>query len=142
MGGNVRVLVDLNVVLDVLENREPHFLDSVKIWTAIDKGDVDGCLAAHSLTTLFYIMRQRVGSKQATKLLAHTLNIFSVAPVDEKVIRQAVILDWNDFEDAVQMCAAAQAGADYLITRNVKDFKGASVPAIMPSAFGTLIKSE
>jgi len=87
-------------------------------------------------------MRQRVGSKQATKLLAHTLNIFSVAPVDEKVIRQAVLLDWNDFEDAVQMCAAAQAGADYLITRNVKDFKGGSVPVIMPAAFGSLLKSE
>ena len=139
MGANMRVLVDLNIVLDVLEKREPHFLDSVKIWTAVDKGDIDGCLAAHSLTTLFYIMRKRVGSKQATKLLAHTLNIFSVAPVDEKVIRQALLLDWHDFEDAVQLCAAAQVGVDYLITRNVKDFKGGSIPVMMPAAFGALL---
>ena len=142
MGANVLVLVDLNIVLDVLENRKPHFLDSVKIWTAVDKGDIDGYLAAHSLTTLFYIMRKRVGSKQATKLLSHTLNIFSVAPVDEKVIRQALLLEWNDFEDAVQMCAAVQVGADYLITRNVKDFKGGSIPVMMPATFGALLSGS
>ncbi|MCB9444301.1 MAG: PIN domain-containing protein [Ardenticatenaceae bacterium] len=138
----MRVLVDLNVVLDVLENREPHFLDSVKVWTAIDKGNVTGYLAAHSITTLFYIMRQRIGTEQAAQLLTNTLNIFSVAPVDEKVIRQAISLHWDDFEDAVQMCAAAQVGADYLITRNVKDFKDGNVPVIMPTAFGSLLKGD
>jgi predicted nucleic acid-binding protein len=138
----MRVLVDLNVVLDVLEKREPHFPDAVKIWTAVDKGIVAGYLAAHSITTLFYLMRQRVGADQATNLLTQTLNIFAVAPLDEKVLRQALLLGWHDFEDAVQMCAAVQVGADYLITRNVKDFKGGRVPTVMPAAFWPLLKGR
>jgi len=138
----MRILVDLNVVLDVLEKREPHFQNSVTIWIAVDKGSIEGYLAAHSLTTLFYIMQKRVGWQQATKLLVDTLNIFTIAPVNETVIRQAISFGWHDFEDAVQMCAATQVGADYLITRNVKDFQGGDVPAIVPEAFGTLLKNE
>ncbi|MBE2198886.1 MAG: hypothetical protein IAE79_09770 [Anaerolinea sp.] len=52
----------------MLEKREPHFLDAAKVWTAVDKGNVAGYLAAHSITTLFYIMQRRVGAKQATTL--------------------------------------------------------------------------
>ena len=69
------------------------------------------------------------------------LRVFSVAAVDQNVIQDAVGLGWSDFEDAVQMAAAYRAGADYLITRNPKDFKGGPTEVVQPGEFLALLRA-
>ena len=107
--------------------------DSVPVWRAVETKQVTGFLAAHSLTTLFYLTAKQIGHQRATAVLHKTLQVFSVASVDEQVIRQALAWGWRDFEDAVQMATAVHANLDYLVTRNPKDFETRPIPVLQPA---------
>ena len=129
---NNSVLVDLNVILDVLAQRQPHYVSSALVWAAVETGVVSGYVAAHSITTLFYLMARHLDREQAIKAVQKLLTIFEVAAVDRLVIEHALSLGWPDFEDAVQMAAAVQAGTNYLVTRNPQDFKDELVSVLHP----------
>jgi predicted nucleic acid-binding protein len=132
MADELIILLDLNVVLDVLAKREPHYAESQRVWAAIERGQVRGMLAAHSVTTLYYLLSKHLDRQHTEASLRDVLQVFSVAKVDETILQSALALGWQDFEDAVQMAAAAEAGAVYLITRNVKDFGDGPLPALTP----------
>lgn len=141
MGSEMKALVDLNIVLDVLGRREPHYQTSAEVWGAIEAGEVEGLIAAHSMTTAHYLIARHLDNKRAKIAVQDILKVFSVAAVDHDVIQDAVGLAWPDFEDAVQMAAAAQAGADYLITRNPKDFKAGPIDVVQPGEFLALLRA-
>ncbi len=138
-GNKIKLLVDLNLIVDVLSKREPHFADSVYIWRAIETGQASGFVAAHSITTLFYLVARQIGWQQATAAINDVVQIFSVAAVNEQVIKNGIRLGWRDFEDAVQMAAAMQAHVDYVVTRNPKDYETQPVPVLPPSGLLALL---
>lgn len=139
MASKVKVIIDLNVVLDVLQEREPFYEASASLLAAVETGKVEGYLAAHSVTTLFYLIQKSKSSADARAMITNLLQFLKVAPVDQSTIEQSLNLDYRDFEDAVQMITAVQCKADYLITRNTKDYKPALLPVIQPVDFlGTL----
>ena len=141
MASKIRVLVDLNVIIDVMQNRQPFYDDSAGVVNAVARGDVLGWLAAHSITTMFYVISRTRNREAAVHAVTSLLESFTVATVDDTVIRKALSLGWKDFEDAVQMGAAIADDIDYLITRNIKDFQSGPVPAIQPAAFLALLDS-
>ena len=139
MANKLKVIIDLNVVLDVLQEREPFYEASASLLAAVETGKVEGYLAAHSVTTLFYLIQKSKSSADARAMITNLLQFLKVAPVDQSTIEQSLNLDYRDFEDAVQMITAIQCKADYLITRNIKDYKPALLPVIQPVDFlGTL----
>ncbi len=129
------VLFDLNVILDVLMRREPHFSDAARLWALAETGQIDAFLAAHSFTTLFYLYRQQNDPERAYQAIRKLLRVFEVAGVDRKVIEMACDLGWRDFEDAVQAVAASGAGCNYLVTRNPGDYADAQLAVIQPADF-------
>ena len=130
-----RVLFDLNVILDVLMHRYPYFADAARLWALAETGEIEGFVAGHSFTTLFYLYRQQSGAPKANQAIRQLLSVFAVACVDRGVIEAACELAWRDFEDAVQIMAAKEAGCHYLVTRNPKDFPGRQVTVILPADF-------
>jgi predicted nucleic acid-binding protein len=133
------VLIDLNILLDVLQKREPFFETSAGLLAAVESGQVRGYVAAHSITTLFYLIQKGKSSAEARAMITNLLQFFKIAPVDQSTIEQALNLDFRDFEDAVQMISAVQCKADFLVTRNAKDYQPALLPVIQPVDFlGTL----
>ena len=128
-----RVLFDVNVVLDVLLDRKPFADSSSEAWAAVERGDAEGLLSAHAVTTLHYLNAKAVGIRMATETTEALLSVFEVAPVDEAVLRSAVALEWKDFEDAVTASSARRAKCDAVITRNPRDFKGAAVRVLTPA---------
>jgi predicted nucleic acid-binding protein len=139
MASKPKVIIDLNVVLDVLQEREPFYEASASLLAAVETGKVEGYLAAHSVTTLFYLIQKSKSSADARAMVTNLLQFLKVAPVDQSTIEQSLNLDYRDFEYAVQMITAIQCKADYLITRNIKDYKPALLPVIQPVDFlGTL----
>ena len=128
-----RVLLDVNVVLDVLLDRQPFAEPSSEVWAAIERGEAEGLLSAHAVTTLHYLNAKAVGVRMATETTDALLSVFGVAPVDEAVLRSAVSLEWKDFEDAVTAAGARRAKCDAVITRNPRDFKGAPVRILTPA---------
>lgn len=136
------VLVDVNVVLDVLGQRDPHYGPAAELWSAIEAGEATGLIAAHTVTTLHYLLQRHTSPKEATAAVRDLMRVFAVAPVDEAVLLEALGLSWKDFEDAVQMAAAARAGAEYLVTRNPVDFEGGTVPVLRPAEFTALLRGS
>ena len=139
MADNPKVLIDFNILLDVLQMREPFYEASARLLVLVETGQVKGYIAAHSITTLFYLIQKDQSSAQARANITSLLQFLEIAPVTQNTIEQALNLDYRDFEDAVQLISALQCKAEYLITRNVSDYKLALLPVVQPVDFlGTL----
>jgi len=139
MARKLSVLFDLNVILDVLQRREPFYDMSARALAAAETGLVESWVAAHSLTTLFYLLARYQSTVQARVALMDLLTFLSVAPLDQAVIEQALNLPYPDFEDAVQMMAAVRSGVQYLVTRNVRDYRAGPLPALQPAELLALV---
>ena len=134
-----RVLIDVNVVLDVLAERQPFVSDSQAVLQLVEAGAVDGVLAAHFVTTLHYLLSKHLSKAKARKTLEDLLHILGVVAVDEDRLRHALAMKWADFEDAVQAACAEKAEADYLVTRDKRGFKGSVVQVVTPAELVALI---
>ena len=106
---------------------------------AVETGRVNGYVAAHSITTLFYLIQKGKSPADARATITNLLQLIKILSVDQNTIEQALNLNFRDFEDAVQMITAVQNKVDLLITRNVKDYQPALLPVMQPVDFlGTL----
>ena len=129
------VLIDLNILLDVLQKREPFYETSARLLALIETGKIKGYIASHSITTLFYLIKKDRSTAEARATITNILQFMKVAAVDQSTIEQALNLDYPDFEDAVQMISAVQCKADYLITRNCKDYQPPLLSVLQPVDF-------
>jgi predicted nucleic acid-binding protein len=129
------VLIDLNIILDVLQKREPFHDASAQVLAGIETGLITGYLAAHSITTLFYLIQKDQSTSAARAAITELLQFLKIAPINQNTIDQALNLDYLDFEDAVQMICALQCKADYLITRDLSDYHPPLVPVQKPVEF-------
>jgi predicted nucleic acid-binding protein len=135
----VKLLLDINVLLDVLLDREPWSDAAAALLSAIESRTAEGFVAAHTLPTVYYLVAQTRDRKLAAAAVADFLRILEVAPVTKEDFQKALTLSIPDFEDAVQAAAALQIGADYLVTRNEKDFRDAPIPIADPATVVALL---
>jgi predicted nucleic acid-binding protein len=126
------VLYDTNVLLDVLQARQPHVAASALALDLVEAKRVEGYVAAHAVTTIAYLLQRRVGAARSRVILADLLSRLQVAAVTERTIRTALAGAFRDFEDAVCHAAALEAGAELIVTRNVADFGAGTMPAVLP----------
>jgi predicted nucleic acid-binding protein len=128
-----RVLLDVNVVLDVLLDRAPFASAASAVWAVVEQGEAEGFLSAHAVTTLHYLNARAVGARMARETTEGVLSVFGVAGVDGAVLAAALALGFPDFEDAVTAAAARRAKCDALVTRNAVDFARSPVRVLTPS---------
>ena len=117
-----KIFVDTNILLDVALRREDFFEQSSSVWSDCESGKVQGFISAISLNNLYYIVRRRATADVALEYVRLILNVFSVVPLDEGILRLAVDLPQKDFEDAIQIFSALQIKADCLVTRDKTHF--------------------
>ncbi|HUA22469.1 MAG TPA: PIN domain-containing protein [Bryobacteraceae bacterium] len=129
-----RVLVDINVVLDVLLDRQPYVQAAAALWASIESGALEGALAADAVTTIHYLVRKELGTAKAKRTVAAILGVFRVAPVDRAVLEEALRLPLPDFEDAVTAAAAQTHACDLIVTRDPKGFRGSPIRPLTPEA--------
>ena len=130
------VLIDTNVILDSVLDRKPFVEQSNAIFELCFKKKLYGCIAAHSITNLFFILRKHMTGKQRRVTLLKLCRLFTVVSIDSDKIISALNNDnFSDFEDCLQDECAVDFDADYIITRNISDFKGSKVKAVEPSEF-------
>ena len=131
----MRALIDVNVIIDAVEDREPFCELAYQIALLVERGYIEGCVTADSLTNLFYVVKRAGGLEKARKVIEGTLKIFKVLDVTEMDCRLALLSGRADFEDAVLMESARRNGVEYIVTRNEKDFSDSPVPVISPEEF-------
>jgi predicted nucleic acid-binding protein len=138
------VLLDTNLVIDVLIRREPFFEFSQLVLLAIEENYLVGYVSASAITDIYYIVNKHLKNKsEARKLLInHLLDYVKVASVDGSIISNALNIDWDDFEDAVQYCVGENVEVDYIVTRNQKDFASGTISTLSPEELINIIAPE
>jgi predicted nucleic acid-binding protein len=129
------ILVDTDVILDVLAKREPFFGSAATLWAEVEVGHVKAYLASHTVTTIFYLIAKARGKEFAKTCISDLLSVFRIAPVKESTLRLALESKIVDFEDAVQFAAAKEVSAEFIISRNISDYKKSEIPATTPELF-------
>src|SRR5262245_12283222 len=89
---------------------------------------------AHGVTTIFYLIERARGAGFAREAVEHLTRVFRVAPVNDEVVRSALMFAWPDFEDAVCAAAAEASACDALVTRDPDGYPNAPLPVIDPAA--------
>ena len=131
----MRVLLDTNVVLDVLQTREPFSHHATQLFARVERGELEGVLCATTLTTIDYLLGRVLSAQQTKDAVRRLLGLFEVAAVTRPVLEAALSSPMADFEEAVLAHAAHQAGVDRIITRNLPAFARSPVPATDPTGF-------
>lgn len=131
----MKLLIDANILLDVMEKREPYFYDSSLVWKLCETGSVKGYVSSLTVANLIYVMRKELNPEKIEEVLRQLKLIFQLTDLNVSDITEAARMKWSDFEDAVQSTIAKRIHADYIITRNVKDFKGSAVIAFTPTEY-------
>ncbi len=127
----MRVLIDTNIVLDFLLQREPFFQDAELLFQVIDTGQLIGYVTATTLTDIFYISRKHTRSvEQARQAVSETLTAMVICPIDRAVLESAFNSGLVDFEDAVQIFGAVAQGLDAILTRDNKGFLSSPIPVL------------
>ena len=141
--GNMKLLIDTNVVLDVLLRREPFFRTAAEVLNLTQLDEVREYVSASTITDIYYIANKQMKDRDAVRdLLKRLLMVVSVAAVSEREIRNALNLAWGDFEDSVQYSVALLNEMDGIVTRNPSDYQEANIRIWLPEQALELFANE
>jgi predicted nucleic acid-binding protein len=132
---SARIHLDTDVLLDALQDRQPHARDSGAVWALIEKGHQRGTIAAISMANIFYLVRRAAGAPAARQAVQDLCRVFTILPCDDASIHAALATRIADFEDALQYVAAERAQVAAIITRNIRDYPRKGIPVMTPTAF-------
>lgn len=132
----MKILIDTNLLIDYFSKRPLFFADARTILKLCMEQQIDGCIAAHSIMNVFYILRKELTLEERRSILLDLCKIVSVIGIDQtKLVAALENEDFTDVEDCLQMECAKEFAADYIVTRNIKDFQHSVIPPILPKDF-------
>jgi len=138
----MKILLDTNIVLDWWLERAPFDQDAQQVLSAVEAGELDGCLCATSVTTMFYLAEKQVGAARARQGIESLLQICEVAPVNRSVLTRALQSRMSDYEDAVVSAAAEEAGVEAIVTRDKHGFTRSPVRILTCREIISLLEEE
>lgn len=130
-----KIFVDTDVILDLLGNRIPHFHFSAVLFTFAEMKKLELYTSPLILANTFYVLRKQLGNDEAKKALRKLRILLNIIDSSESVVDKALNSDFSDFEDAIQYYTALEYGISVILTRNLRDYKNASVIIQTPEAF-------
>jgi predicted nucleic acid-binding protein len=128
-----RVFVDTNILIDLLADRRPFSKFAIQLFDMAEKKQVKLFTSSHSYATTHYLLKKYIEENNLRGLLLSLLDLIDLIPVDVDIIRKGLLSEHKDFEDAIQIFAANTIGnMDFIVTRNLKDFKNTGVVVLPP----------
>lgn len=131
----IKVLFDTNIILDVALKRQEFFQEAANLFSLIDQSKIKASVTSSTITDIYYIAKRDRGHSQTIGFLKDLVEVVAVIGVNHETILKALILDFKDFEDAVQATCADLHEIEWIITRNKKDFSDSPVRALTPKEF-------
>ena len=135
----MKILVDTNVLLDVLFNRQQFVKESLTVCKMCESNLIEGNICAISIPNIIYIMRKELSKEKTADLINKLMLIYNVVDLKADDFAEAIKLDFEDYEDALQCVTAQKIKANFIVTRNVKDYINSNIRAITPSEFIKLL---
>ena len=137
----MKAVIDTNIIIDAFANREPFYIEAQKVLLKAALGDFEACITSNTVTDIFYILHKSFHN--ATKVKSILENLFSsvsIISIDETDCKNALSSKVTDYEDDILCESSVRNKVDYIITRNISDFKNSQTRSILPSDFLKLIK--
>ena len=130
-----KVFLDTDVILDFLLDRKLFSEASIYILTLGDLGKIKLYSSGLVFSNCYYFLR-KISSHSKVMATLQTLSSFiEFAPVNHQVVMDALHSSFKDFEDALQNAAASSAGVNFLLTRNIKDYKKSDLAVMTPEEY-------
>ena len=126
------LVLDNNIVIDHIDRREPLYELSRRVCLLGVVGEANTYISVNMLTDLYYLLRKDYGSQGAQDLIENNLSFLQLIGISAEDAQKALAARWGDFEDCLVARCAEKIKADYIVTRNVKDFRSSSVEAVTP----------
>ncbi|MEA1923455.1 MAG: PIN domain-containing protein [Pseudomonadota bacterium] len=137
----MKVLFDTNIILDVLLDRKPFADHAAFLMSQVERSEITGFLCATTVTTIHYLLSKHLDKEKAAISIHSLMALFEIAPVNRVVIESSLNSKFTDFEDSVLHESARHAGVEYIITRNIRDFKKSKIPVFTPTEFLSMLES-
>ncbi|MEP7268661.1 MAG: PIN domain-containing protein [Saprospiraceae bacterium] len=129
----MKIFVDTNILVDLIADRQPFSKYAVELFTRAETDLVTLYTSSHSIATTHYLLKKYIHEKELREVLIHLLDYITVISVDLSIIKKSLKSNYKDFEDALQIYSAHSVeGIECIVTRNLKDFKGAHIPVYSP----------
>ena len=129
----MKILVDTNVILDVLCAKKDFVDDSSKVWKYCEVNKIKGYISALSIPNIVYILRKELTPEKTQEIIKQIFLIFKVTDLNAEDLKKAALIKSNDYEVSLQIVCANRIKADFIITRNIRDFSNSKILAIKPS---------
>ena len=130
------IFVDTNIIIDLLTERQLFSKMAVKIFDLSKKKNFKIFISSHTIAATHYILKKYIDDKKLRLILLDLLNFVSVIVIDDLILKTALKSNHKDFEDGIQILVAqSNRNIDCIVTRNIKDFKLASINVYTPDEF-------
>lgn len=136
------LMLDTNIVLDHIDRREPFYEMSRKVCLLGVAEEANTYVSVSMLTDVFYLLSKDYGSQVAQDMIERNLSFLQLVGITPEDAREALKARWGDFEDCLVARCAEKIQADYLVTRNVKDFQASSVEVVTPEELFDRLESQ
>lgn len=130
-----RIFIDTDVIIDIAIARKPFFESAASLLSQIEAGSFEGYTSSVIFTNVYYIHRKLSDHETAIKFLKKLRLILKVLSVDDLSIQKGLESNFKDFEDSIQYFTSTKNKMDFIITRNVGDFKGSIIKVHTPQEF-------
>ncbi len=138
--GKIKALIDTNVLLDHLAQREGFYQDAAAIFSMVDEGYLIGIVSSLSIVNCAYVLPKHYDGKAVLEQIKKMLRMFTISNVDAAVLENAAVIAPYDYEDAVQYLSALPHHPDVIITRDKKGFKDFDILVMTPAEFVEKVK--
>lgn len=129
-----KVFLDTNVVIDLLDKRDPFYKAAIAIFTLAYKKKITIYVSPMTYATASYLLRKH-GQEQMRLLLRNFRQLSKVTIADERIVDDALASSFVDYKDALQYYSALSKNVDVIVTRNIKDFQYSKIPVLTPDEY-------
>jgi predicted nucleic acid-binding protein len=128
-----KIFVDTNILVDLIADRRPFSKFAIQFFSKAEERKVTLYTSSHSIATTHYLLKKYIDEKELREVLYQILEYVQVVAIDHDVVKKGLKSKHKDFEDAIQIISAYSVEKlDCIVTRNIKDFKGAEIPVLSP----------
>jgi predicted nucleic acid-binding protein len=129
------IFVDTDICYDLLLERQPFYHYAARLFTLSDNAKIRLYVSSLCFSNLHYLLSKQYNRQESLRILSQFKVLVNVLAVDEKIIDLALNSTFPDFEDAIQYYTAIENNIPLIITRNLKDYKRASIAVMTAEAY-------
>lgn len=129
------LFIDADVILDLLLERRPFHEAASGLFSRIENGGLKGFTSTIVISNLHYLIEKEKNKTVADKGTLKLLKLLDIIPVQKDDFLNSLNSNFNDFEDGAQYYASLRSNIDFIITRNIKDYRHSKIKTLSPHEF-------